>query len=111
MNCNRETAGTNVFCEHCQQAMEGFPVPKGTPVIIPNTPSPAASRKQSTHLYASADEQLNITRRTVRFFGPQFDFYFCSSNISCRRACLYSHFWFARFSRLVRHCIFAQCFT
>lgn len=69
MNCNRETAGTNVFCEHCQQAMEGFPVSKGTPVIIPNTPSPAASRKQSTHLYASADEQLNITRRTVRFLA------------------------------------------
>jgi hypothetical protein len=69
MNCNRETVGTNVFCEHCQQAMEGFPVPKGTPVIIPNTPSPAASRKQSTHLYASADEQLNITRRTVRFLA------------------------------------------
>jgi hypothetical protein len=69
MNCNRETVGTNVFCEHCQQAMEGFPVPKGTPVIIPNTPSPAASRKQSTHLYASADEQLNITKRTVRFLA------------------------------------------
>ena len=69
MNCNRETVGTNVFCEHCQQAMEGFPVPKGTPVIIPNTPSPAASRKQSTHLYASADEQLNIARRTVRFLA------------------------------------------
>lgn len=69
MNCNRETVGTNVFCEYCQQAMEGFPVPKGTPVIIPNTPSPTASRKQPTHLYASADEQLNITRRTVRFLA------------------------------------------
>ncbi len=69
MNCNRETVGTNVFCEHCQQAMEGFPVPSGTPVIIPSAPSSVAPKKQATHLYASADEQLNISERTVRYLA------------------------------------------
>ncbi len=69
MNCNRETTGANVFCEQCQQAMEGFPVPKGTPVTIPVTLSSVASKKQTTHLYASADEQLNISQRTVHFLA------------------------------------------
>ena len=66
MNCNRETVGSNVFCEDCQKAMEGFPVPKGTPVTIPRTPSPTAPKRQTTHLYASTDEQLKISQRTVR---------------------------------------------
>ena len=66
MNCNRETTGTNVFCEECQQAMEGFPIPKGTPVTIPVAPSPVAPKKQMTHMYAIAVEQLNASDRIVR---------------------------------------------
>ena len=66
MNCNRETTGTNVFCEECQQAMEGFPVPKSTPVTIPIAPSPAAPKKQVTHMYAFADAQLETSDRNVR---------------------------------------------
>ena len=67
MNCNRETEGTNVFCDQCQQEMVDYPIPKGTPVTIPITPSPVATpKKQTTHLYASADEQLNASKRLVR---------------------------------------------
>ena len=66
MNCNRETTGTNVFCEQCQLEMEGYPIPKGTPVIIPTAPSPVAPKKQISYMHASAEEQLTISQRTVR---------------------------------------------
>lgn len=66
MNCNRETVGTDVFCEQCQQAMEPFPVPKGTPIVIPQRIPPSAPKKQPTRRYASSDEQSAIAQRRIR---------------------------------------------
>ena len=45
LNCNSETADEQVFCDRCLEAMEGYPVAKGTPVIIPAQPSPVAAPK------------------------------------------------------------------
>ena len=66
LNCNRETTGTNVFCEQCQQAMVDFPVPKGTPVTILIQPTPVVSKKQTSHRFASAEDQLAAAHRTSR---------------------------------------------
>ena len=66
MNCNKETSGTNVFCEECLQAMEAYPVEKGTPIVIPPLSSPAVSKKQPSHRYASADDQMAAARRRTR---------------------------------------------
>ena len=46
--------------------MEGYPVQKGTPVIIPPQPSPAVPKKQTTRHFASADDQLATAKRTSR---------------------------------------------
>jgi len=66
MNCNRETTGTDVFCQQCQEAMVDFPVKAGTPAIIPKRPSPATAKKQPVHYFASAEEQLSAAQRTIR---------------------------------------------
>ncbi len=66
LNCNRETTGTNVFCEQCQQAMEEYPVQKGTPVTIPVQPSPIVPKRQVSHRFASAEEQLDAAQRITR---------------------------------------------
>ncbi len=67
LNCNTETAEDQVFCDRCLEAMEGYPVDKGTPVIIPAQPSPAAvPRKQLTQLLGSVEEQLQTAKTTTR---------------------------------------------
>ena len=66
LNCNRETDGKAVFCEQCLLEMEGYPVPKGTPVVIPAQPLPPSLRKQSTHLFGSMEDQFLLSKRTAR---------------------------------------------
>lgn len=66
LNCNRETSGTDVFCDECKKVMEAYPVQKGTPVTIPVQPSPVVPKKQTTRLFASVDEQLAAAYRTNR---------------------------------------------
>ncbi len=66
LNCNKDTADTAVFCDECLQAMEAYPIEKGTPVIIPVQPSPASQKKQNRELLGSLEENLSITRRTAR---------------------------------------------
>lgn len=67
LNCNSENAEGQVFCNQCLEAMEGYPVAKGTPVIIPVQPSPAGtSKKQVTQLLGTVEEQLQATKLSVR---------------------------------------------
>ena len=66
LNCNKDTVGTAVFCDECLQAMEAYPVEKGTPVVIPIQPSPVSQKKQTHELFGSLEENLSITRRTAR---------------------------------------------
>ena len=66
LNCNKETEGTQVFCDECLAAMEGYPVPKGTPITIPAQPSPVVPKKQATHLLGTVEEQLQSARKTAR---------------------------------------------
>lgn len=67
LNCNSETADEQVFCDRCLEAMEGYPVAKGTPVIIPAQPSPvAAPKKQITQLLGTVEEQLQAAKTTTR---------------------------------------------
>ena len=66
LNCKKETTGTAVFCEACLQAMEAYPVEKGTPIVIPVQPSPVQVKKQSHERLGSLEENLSISRRTAR---------------------------------------------
>ena len=70
LNCNKETTGTQVFCEECLQAMEGYPVQKGTPVTIPVQPSPTATKKQlPTRWHAVEEDKLAAAQRTNRWLA------------------------------------------
>ncbi len=67
LNCNTETAGEQSFCDRCLEAMEGYPVAKGTPVTIPTQPSPAVTqKKQITQLLGTVEEQLQIAKSKNR---------------------------------------------
>jgi len=66
LNCNRETVGKAVFCEQCQQEMEDYPIPKGTPVVILAQPSPAPVKKQTGHLLGSLEDEFLLSKRIVR---------------------------------------------
>ena len=66
LNCNKETTGKDVFCEACQAEMEDYPVPKGTPVVIPRQPSPSVSKKQGTLLLGSLEEQVQALKKRSR---------------------------------------------
>lgn len=67
LNCNSETVDEQVFCDRCLEAMEGYPVAKGTPAIIPVQPSPvAAPKKQITQLLGTVEEQLQAAKTTTR---------------------------------------------
>ena len=74
LNCNRETVGKAVFCEQCQQEMEAYPIPKGTPVVIPAQPSPIQPKKQSNHLFGSLEDQFLLSKRTARRLAFAFSF-------------------------------------
>lgn len=66
LNCNRETIGSDVFCDECRQVMEAYPVEKGTPVVIPAQPSPVAPKKHLLSRFASAEDQLAVAQRAVK---------------------------------------------
>lgn len=67
LNCNSETVDEQVFCNRCLEAMEGYPVAKGTPVIIPVQPSPVATpKKQVTQLLGTVEEQLQLAKAATR---------------------------------------------
>ncbi len=66
LNCNRETVGTDVFCDACKEVMEAYPVKKGTPVVIPVQPSPVVPKKQRLSRFASAEDQLAAAQRSVK---------------------------------------------
>ena len=72
LNCNRETVGKAVFCEQCQQEMEGYPIPKGTMVLIPSQPSPAPVKKQTGHLLGSLEDQFLLSKRVARRLAVAF---------------------------------------
>ena len=67
LNCNSETVGEQSFCDRCLEAMEGYPVAKGTPVTIPTQPSPAvAPKRQITQLLGTVEEQLQAAKLKTR---------------------------------------------
>ncbi|MBE6943587.1 MAG: hypothetical protein E7453_04925 [Ruminococcaceae bacterium] len=66
LNCNRETVGKAVFCEACQAEMESYPIPKGTPVVIPLQPSPVSFKKQGMLLLGSLEEEVQALKKRSR---------------------------------------------
>lgn len=64
MKCGREIALGQVFCKECLADMANYPVPPGTPVVLPHfdtaTPRRSASRKVK-----KPEEQITQLRKLV----------------------------------------------
>lgn len=51
LKCGAEAPEGHSFCEACASAMRQYPIPPGTPVMLPHRPAPAskaARRKRSS---------------------------------------------------------------
>ena len=66
LKCGKETQDEHVFCDHCLEIMEQYPVKPGTPAPIPLRKTAAAPKKASRHRIVTQDEQIRRLRVTVR---------------------------------------------
>lgn len=66
LKCGKETREDRVFCDHCIEVMEQYPIKPGTPVQLPRREAAAAPKKISRRKNRSQEEQLQQLRVTVR---------------------------------------------
>lgn len=65
LKCGKETDGEQVFCSHCLEVMEQYPVKPGTPVQLPKKENTSAAKKQHRRRL-TMEEQNQRLRVTVR---------------------------------------------
>lgn len=63
MKCGKETVNDQVFCLDCLAEMEAYPVPPGTPAVIPTRAvrNPAPRNREPSHV-----EQLHRLRKRLQ---------------------------------------------
>lgn len=66
LKCGKETREDRVFCDHCLEVMEQYPIKPGTPAQLPRREAAAAPKKSSRRKIRSQEEQLQQLRVTVR---------------------------------------------
>lgn len=66
LKCGKETREERVFCDHCVEVMEQYPIKPGTPVQLPHREATAAPKKSSRRKILSQEEQIQQLRTTVR---------------------------------------------
>ncbi len=67
LKCGKETENQQVFCSHCLEGMDAYPVKPGVVIHLPVRPELPAGKKQ-THRrkQLTPEEQISHLRRTVR---------------------------------------------
>lgn len=68
LKCGNETENDQVFCGHCLEIMESYPVKPGTPARIPYRNLNASAKKQNRRKTPSLEEQvvrLKVVTRTL----------------------------------------------
>ncbi len=67
LKCGRETENEQVFCQHCLDSMEAYPVKPGTAVQLPRRSSESARKSPRRKRIVQPEEllakQKGITRR------------------------------------------------
>ena len=66
LKCGNETENDQVFCNHCTEIMEQYPVKPGTIVRIPRRAANPALKKQSRRKTLGLDEQVVHLKIAVR---------------------------------------------
>lgn len=65
LKCGKETEGTHVFCQQCQEIMDAFPVKPGTPVYLPHRSEP--SDRKIRHKVPSSARTILSLRHMIRW--------------------------------------------
>lgn len=58
LKCGNETENEQVFCKHCLEVMDKYPVKAGTHIQLPRRNIAAASKKQGRRRSMSSDDQI-----------------------------------------------------
>lgn len=66
LKCGKETQEEKVFCEHCLQIMEQYPVKPGTPAPLPHRNTATSQKKSPRRRSPTHEEQVRHLRRAVR---------------------------------------------
>lgn len=66
LRCGREMATEGAFCQECQADMSRYPVPPGTPVILPKRRTASQPRRGGKRRSPSLEDQIKVLRRRVR---------------------------------------------
>lgn len=66
LKCGKETENEQVFCAHCLQIMEQYPVKPGAHITLPRRNPMPQPKKASRRRIPSAEEQIRRLRGTVR---------------------------------------------
>lgn len=67
LKCGKEAEDNRVFCAHCLEVMEAYPVKQGISIQLPNRPAPAPAKKTARrHKAVPAEEQVQHLKRSVR---------------------------------------------
>ena len=70
IKCGKETKGEQVFCTHCLELMEKYPVKSDTPIQLPNRPNSSSQKKQNRKKRPmDQDEKIARLRRKNRWLG------------------------------------------
>ena len=67
LKCGKETDADQVFCNHCLETMEQYPVKPGTPVQLPKKENTGAAKKQHRRRLTMEEQnqRLRVTVRTL----------------------------------------------
>lgn len=67
LKCGKKTKDEQVFCAHCLEVMENYPVKRDVHIQLPNRPDAAAQKKHSRkRRNLTADEQVAQLRWKLR---------------------------------------------
>lgn len=66
LKCGNETENDQVFCGHCLEVMEMYPVKPGTPARIPHRNLNTAAKKQARRKTPSMEDQIMRLKVAVR---------------------------------------------
>ena len=69
LKCGQETENERVFCAHCLEIMDQYPVKTDTPLQLPKRSVSAAPKKMNRRRELAPEEQIRRLRITVRWLA------------------------------------------
>ena len=66
LKCGQETENERVFCDHCLEVMDRYPIKSDAPLQLPRRKTSAASKKANRRREITTEELLRRLRVLVR---------------------------------------------